>query len=555
MSPCTSPGPAACSPGVILDDRPPSDDSSPVATQHSLDNEQAWPFAKGEMANLVRTHDWAATPLGPLAQWPASLCTAVHIVLAHPFPTIVLWGRELIQVYNDPYRELMGVKHPAGLGQPTRECWPEVWHINGPIYERVWKGDSVSMEDALFPIQRSGMLEDAWFTISYSPVYDQAGQVAGIFLTIIETTRRVRAERALRENVERQRLAVAVGELATWDWDLRTQRVIWSDEHYRMEGYTVGEIQPSYEAWMARVHPDDRAGTEAALQRAMQGRCSYEHEFRTLHPDGSLHWLSARGHFFYDAYGQPVRMIGVMRDVTEQRRARELLEQRVAERTYALRQLLLHMETLQDDERRRIARELHDGLGQYLSSMALSVGSLRHAAVPPRDALDRLHDLMQQLDRELDRIIFILRPTALEDCGLAEGVAAYVQTWSELTGVDADVEARGLDGQRLPPQVEAAVFRVVQEALTNVAKYAHASRASVSLERRRRQLVGSVEDDGRGFSLDEAAQPVAGRAKWGLVGMQERIEALGGSFAIESQPGSGTTVLWRLPLGGEGEGG
>jgi signal transduction histidine kinase len=136
----------------------------------------------------------------------------------------------------------------------------------------------------------------------------------------------------------------------------------------------------------------------------------------------------------------------------------------------------------------------------------------------------------------------------LEDCGLGEGVEAYVQTWSELTGVAVDLELQGLDNIRLPAQVQASTFRVVQEALTNVAKYARASQVSVSLARHKRHLVATIEDDGIGFDAADATTPAPSRVNWGLLGMQERIEALDGSFAIESKPGAGTTVLWRVPL-------
>ncbi|WP_028998989.1 PAS domain-containing sensor histidine kinase [Azohydromonas australica] len=165
------------------------------------DNETGgWPFAAGEMARRVRMHDWASTPLGPVERWSANLRTTVQLVLEHAFATIVLWGPDLIQIYNDRYRQLMGAKHPAGLGQPTRECWPEIWHINAPIYERVWRGESVSFDDAHYPIRRFGVIEDAWFTLSYSPVRDETGAVAGVLLTIIEATRRVRAEQAVRDS-------------------------------------------------------------------------------------------------------------------------------------------------------------------------------------------------------------------------------------------------------------------------------------------------------------------------------------------------------------------
>lgn len=159
----------------------------------------------GEMAERIRAHDWASTALGAAETWPPSLRATISLILGCGFPMIVLWGRDLIQVYNDGYRDLMGMKHPAGLGQPTRACWPEVWHINAPIYEGVWGGETFTFEDALYPLTRSGHLEDAWFTLTYSPLRDDAGEIAGILVTLVETTARVRADRALRESEARFR--------------------------------------------------------------------------------------------------------------------------------------------------------------------------------------------------------------------------------------------------------------------------------------------------------------------------------------------------------------
>lgn len=217
----------------------------------------------------------------------------------------------------------------------------------------------------------------------------------------------------------------------------------------------------------------------------------------------------------------------------------------------ARRRVLVQLEALRDGERRRIARELHDGLGQQLVSVQLAVQALRPwlADAEGRARFEALQGLVQRLDRELDRIVFALRPAALEGCGLAEGVRAYLQSWSGLTGVAADLELFGLDAAQLPAPAEAAVFRVLQEALTNVAKHAQASRVSVSLARQHRELCGSVEDDGRGFLVAAGATPAAGRSHWGLTGMRERVEALGGHFSVESQPGRGTAVLWRVPVG------
>lgn len=163
-----------------------------------------WPAGNGEMARRIREFDWAATSLGSLAGWPQSLRTIVQTLISGGFPAVVLWGPELIQIYNDGYRQIMAGKHPAGLGQPTRACWPEVWHINAPIHERVLAGESLTFEDKRYPLSRHGRLEDAWFTLAYSPVRDDDGAIAGVLVTAVETTSRHRAEAALRASEERQ---------------------------------------------------------------------------------------------------------------------------------------------------------------------------------------------------------------------------------------------------------------------------------------------------------------------------------------------------------------
>ena len=161
----------------------------------------------GEMRGRFRTYDWAATPLGPVETWPQSLRSAVSTMLGSRFPNIVLWGPDLIQLYNDGYREIMGAKHPWGLGIPTRECWPEAWGFNEPIYARVRQGQSVFYEDVLIPLMRYGRLEDVYFTLSYSPILDETCAVAGVLVTLLETTARVQATRL---EAERERLLAQV---------------------------------------------------------------------------------------------------------------------------------------------------------------------------------------------------------------------------------------------------------------------------------------------------------------------------------------------------------
>jgi len=165
----------------------------------------------GELGALCRAKDWSATPLGPVERWPQSLKTAVSVVLSCRFPMIVLWGPELIQIYNDAYRLLMGTKHPSGLGQANAECWPEVWHINREIYPRIFQGETYSFEERLYPLAPHGKPEDYYLTLCYNPVRDESGAVGGVFVTVFNVTREVRArmerDRALAEvRAERERL-------------------------------------------------------------------------------------------------------------------------------------------------------------------------------------------------------------------------------------------------------------------------------------------------------------------------------------------------------------
>ena len=136
---------------------------------------------RGEMRARCRALDWTTTPLGPVEGWSTSLQATVQLVLAHPLPAVLLCGTDLVQIYNDRFRVMMGTRHPAGLGQPMRECFPEAWDVNEQICERAWRGEGVSRENTLFPLAHVGKT----FTHAYGPVYDDDGSVSGVLLTVL----------------------------------------------------------------------------------------------------------------------------------------------------------------------------------------------------------------------------------------------------------------------------------------------------------------------------------------------------------------------------------
>lgn len=197
----------------------------------------------------------------------------------------------------------------------------------------------------------------------------------------------------------------------------------------------------------------------------------------------------------------------------------------------------------QELERRRLARELHDETGQALTSMLLGLTTVEAARTPEqvREAVAGLRRLVVSTLQDVRRLAVELRPTALDDFGLLPALKRLGQTVSEGRGLDVQVEAR-LGSARLQAETETAVYRIVQEALTNVVKHADARHVSILVTRKNRSVSVMIEDDGKGFELEGA-----GAGGLGLLGMQERVALLDGSLVVESSPGHGTTLVLELP--------
>lgn len=207
-------------------------------------------------------------------------------------------------------------------------------------------------------------------------------------------------------------------------------------------------------------------------------------------------------------------------------------------------ELLRRLVTAQEEERRRISRELHDQTGQQLAALLLGLKTLNNAtnngSTSLHKSLLQLQNLTERLVEDAHHLAWELRPTALDDLGLEIALSNYVEKWSERNSITLDFHS-GLNKLRLPPPVETAVFRIVQEALTNVLKHAQASRVSVMLEYRYDELLVIVEDNGRGF------QPEVETDGLGLIGIHERVALVKGKLNIESAPGLGTTLAIRIP--------
>ena len=226
---------------------------------------------------------------------------------------------------------------------------------------------------------------------------------------------------------------------------------------------------------------------------------------------------------------------------------REIGERERAEASReALRRQLLNA---QEEERRRIARELHDQMGQNLTVLNLGLKSL-HDAAPKKfqDVVLPLQELAAQTARDLHRVALELRPSTLDDLGLVKAIRNLVQTWSAQWTIDVDVECSQYASTDVSKEAETALYRIIQEALNNVAKHSQAKRVSIILQGTAGRAQAIIEDDGRGFDTTKPRRPADQEGGLGLSGIQERLNVLGGSLSLESTPGRGTTLIVRIPV-------
>jgi PAS domain S-box-containing protein len=286
------------------------------------------------MADLVRSFDWSATPLGPVEFWPETLLTCVNILLASRHPLFLWWGEDLIQFYNDAYRPSLGRgKHPAALGQRGQDCWYEVWEAISPQIRSVLRGgESTWNVDQYLPIYRNGdRLEEAWWTFSYSPVRDASGRIGGIFVVVSETTDRVYAERELRRSRERLQMTLESANLGTWSYDADTGLSTADPAMQRI--FDSPQASGDFDYWINFVHPDDRNHVGAEFAAAVSGRAPYESEYRVLRPDGKTRWIRSKGRVLVEPEN-PLRLVVVVEDITDRKlaeielntRARDLRE-------------------------------------------------------------------------------------------------------------------------------------------------------------------------------------------------------------------------------------
>ena len=450
---------------------------------------------------------------------------------------ILISQNDLLVFANPAAGRLCGVADPSELaGTPLARIFHADRHGSHRVrLERVLAGDAVTpFEEEI--VRPDGSTADVEIALTRVDDFDAGG--LAVVWTVHEISERKRADASLRESEERLTLAFAGAQEGVWDWNLVTGDVVYSPRWKQMLGYADDEIEPHVSAWERLLHPDDLPRAQEVNESVARGALAYEGEFRLLHKDGHYVQVLSRGYPVRREPGGPVvRIVGTHFDLTERRQAE-------AER--ARTELLSRLVFAQEDERRRIAREMHDQFGEQLTALEpqhrRAQGRVRRS---PHLAplVDALGTIARQIDRDVDQLVWQLRPTALDDLGLRAALANYVQDWSRRVDIPAELHTSGLLDERLASEAETTLYRIAQEALTNVAKHSGAKRVDVILERQADSVLLIVEDDGVGFDPDAEGSAGGG---FGLLGMQERAALVGATVEIESTAGKGTTVFLRM---------
>ncbi len=329
--------------------------------------------------------------------------------------------------------------------------------------------------------------------------------------------------------------AEALGKLGHWRLEVPTNELIWSRQIYRLLELNPEEFHVAKDAFDAFVHPDDLEELEAKRRASLQGE-RFDHRFRVITASGQQRWVHERAETRFHR-GQPIEFSGTIQDITDEVLAEQRRERQAAE----IRSLAQRMTVAQEQERRRIAREVHDELGQALTGLLFGLESLKtRLAGNQASTIEALKDEVSSTIDVVHRINAALRPPLLDQFGLEAALEEQGRQFEQRFGIGCSVSHHTDEPLELPEGAAIQLFRIVQEALTNVARHSEASNVQVVLEHDDRALRVQISDNGHGFALHTA------ESSYGIRGMRERAELIEGRFELASDE-RGTRVTVDLP--------
>lgn len=360
------------------------------------------------------------------------------------------------------------------------------------------------------------------------------------------TARKNSAERLIRSEKQLS-AAQQIVHLGSWEWNITSDRVTWSAELSRIFGMEPGMNAATYERFLEFVHPDDRANVHSFILSAVGSRVPTNFEFRVLNQETGARLFIAYVDVMVDEEGQVISLIGTAQDITEQR----LAEEQIRRSNEQFRLLSAHLLTVREEERTKIAREIHDELGQSLTAIKFDISMIERDVSKMRnkvlaktfqEKLNQVHKLINSTIQTVKNISSELRPIYL-DLGVIPAIEWQSQEFQNRTGIQCNFSSQFEDIE-LDRDKQTVMFRILQEALTNVARHAGAKTVQVDLKQENSHYVLQIMDDGKGIPETELANP----RSLGLLGMRERAGVVKGDVAFNVNSPQGTKVTVRIPL-------
>lgn len=453
---------------------------------------------------------------------------------------IVVADRELrIVAWNPFIEDLSGVKKQEVLGRNPFELFRFLRELGvQDLAKRALAGEYISGLD--FPFRIPGTGQSGWVSVSTGPLRNGNGHIIGTLSTLRDITERRQMEAALRESNEFNKQVIEnMGEgIVVCDRESKT--LLWNPFMEEMTGLAsnlvLGKSQVELFAFLRKQ------GVDAYFERALRGETCSTRDFYYEVPETQRSgWAVSRFGPVRNAKQEIIGVLVNVRDTTEGK-----------EREEELRRLSSRLLQLQDEERRRMARDLHDSFAQRVLAVNLNLALLQQTAGSlderAKRALAETREIMDSFAKEIRSLSYVLHPPVLDELGLASAIEEFAAGFSERSGIHVDVEIAP-QPERLPQDAEVALFRIVQEALANVQRHSGSSTAKIRLTRDDHRLVLEVADQGRWKPRKPSKEPrtEAERLGVGILGMRERMRQLGGVLEISSAT-TGTTVRAVLPL-------
>ena len=366
---------------------------------------------------------------------------------------------------------------------------------------------------------------------------------SGVLIIFQDISTRKRQEAKLRRIKSRLIEAQRIAHLGNWDWDIENNTVWLSDESYRILGIEPKSFAGNFEALFKLVHPEERQLIKETTEKAAKECSSFDIEFRIIMPSGIQRFIHNRGETEC-IDDKAVRMVGTIQDITEQKKT----ENQIILSRQKLRTLAAKMEMIEEQERRRIASDLHDSVGQILAFATRELKFMRKNL--PKKHADTLLEIANQLDQAVVQtrtLSFDLSPSILYDIGFEIAVEDMLEKFSHTRKIKCEFENDDKPKPLTTP-LKVLLYRSVRELLMNIAKHAAAENVRISLIKVDGNIQVTVEDDGKGFDVNEIETSEKTKG-FGLFNIRERIEHLGGSCKIESAKGKGTKTVLTVPLG------